>query len=239
MSVKGVFVPMKCGMLAASVMFSGIFKSQTVTSEQLPYAGDWLDALAESKGPDEARRIFGRIEERYGDLYSRRQEFKSEPIRTLQDKAILPLVAAYEILIEETGSATSAEEDVVAMLAAISPQFHIAFFSGGCSLTTLYDHMPFTVFRSVAPFILKSRFPYPYFNFEVRDSSIDSFSYSTDRCFALESFVENGARELVNAFCLSLPAQMNKTWRNDLLFEHPTSFIEGDDSCAFNWKRVA
>ena len=126
---------------------------RSATSQPMPHLRIWQQALANQRGEFEAAILAGKVQARYDELYASRPRFTKRILRLHLDMLILPGLALYQTLLEET-------DDAEAALAEMEPIFE-ATFSRFFRFMLFVDRAPssFAFFRWTARTTLKHVFP--------------------------------------------------------------------------------
>jgi hypothetical protein len=198
------------------------------SSPTVPRLYVWQKALAEKRGEIEAGLLAGRVQVRYEALWAERPRFAHRALRDHLEKVILPGLALYRALLEES-------EDREAVLADVERLFEAAY-GGAAKIMPYLDRVPqfFTLFRVGARRALRREFPPEGFEAEIVEDSERAFAFDMRRCFYLDVLTAYGAPELTPAFCKM----------DDLLYEGLPASIgwerrgtlgRGDECCDFRW----
>ena len=87
--------------------------------QRMPHLDAWQRTLAEQWGETRAAMLASRVLARHQALYARRPHFARRALRVHMERDILPGLALYQVLLEETGS----QEDA---LAEVEDMFEVA-----------------------------------------------------------------------------------------------------------------
>lgn len=199
---------------------------------RMPRLAVWQRALAEARGEAEAARLAARAQARYDQLYAGRPRSANRALRFHLEQGILPGLALYQTLLEESG-------DRQAVLAEME-RLTMSALAGARRLIPLLGLLPepFAVFRLLWRWFMRIGFPAEGWELEMVEDSQDCIAFNMRRCFYLDTFTSYGAPELTPVYCAQddvlfelLPPSI--TW------ERTMTLGRGHDRCDFRWCRAA
>lgn len=219
--------------LAASAV-GGFLAGRRVAAppRRMPYLGTGQLVLAETRGEVKAALLAARVQTCYDELYAHRPHFRHPALRQHLEEGVLPSLALYQTLREETNDqkAVMAEIDrIVAAMVERSARRRLVLLLG-----RLPD--PFTILRIVNRWAMKRAYPPEGWTFEWVEDSDQCIAYDARECFYLNVLTAHGAPELTAHLCVV----------DDLLFGdlpgiswgRTQTLARGDDRCDFRFRRT-
>ena len=199
---------------------------------QMPYLDVWQRALAEKRGTVEAAMLAARVQARYDALYAGRPRFTNRALRDHLEKNILPFLALYQTLCEES-------DDQKIVLAEVESLFSMAF-ARQRRLVLLLARLPdpFAVFRKAAHWVLQWSYPPEGWDMETVEDSDRCFAFNVHRCFYLDVLTAYGAPELT-PLCCKMDDLVYEVLPPSITWERTKTLGRGDDCCDFRWRRKA
>ena len=214
--------------LAAGGLLGFAVGRRSATPQPIPHLEIWQQALADQRGEFEAAILAGRVQARYDELYASRPRFPQRILRFHLDMLILPGLALYQTLLEES-------DDAEAVLAEMEWIFE-ATFSRFFRFMLLVDRAPrsFALFRRTARTTLRHVFPPEGWERETIEDSDRAFAFDMHSCFYLNVLTAYGAPELTPLYCRmdellyeKLPPVIN--------WQRTKTLGRGGDCCDFRW----
>jgi hypothetical protein len=148
------------------------------------------------------------------------------------EKHILPGLALYQVLKEETGNQQMA-------LSEIDRLFSAPAASSTRKQLSFLHHLPaqFSIFRMAGRWQIRHNFPSEGWQMEQVADDRHQYSFNIHRCFYLDTLTTYGAPELTEHFCClddlamqSLPASIQ--------WSRTTTLGRGGEQCDFRWCHV-
>jgi hypothetical protein len=202
------------------------------TPRRMPNRAVWQKALADKRGEPEAAHLLAGAQARYDELCATRAEPTRRALRVHLERAILPGLALYQTLLEESGDRQAAVAEVESL-----PTSTLMILS---KLMPLLGRLPdpFAAFRRITAWVVGNGFPAEGWQIESVEASNDCIAFDARGCFYLDTLAGYGAPELTRVYCQGddtlfamLPPSI--TW------ERTMTLGRGDDRCDFRWRRVA
>jgi hypothetical protein len=159
----------------------------------------WQQAMAETRGEVEAAFLAARVEARYEELLARRPRFAHPALREHLETGILPGLALYQALRQETG-------DSKAALAELDHLFKVwEQHSTMHKQLQLLSYLPnpFAVLRVANRLVLKNSFPPEGWTIEWLEDNNNCVAFNIHDCFYTKVLTAYGAPELTAHFCRS------------------------------------
>ena len=198
---------------------------------RMPHLRTWQRALAWERGEVEAALFASRVQTRYETLRDSRPRFGHPALRFHLDQNILPSLALYHTLCEET-------EEWEAVLAQMETLFEVAFGSLGRVMRLLaYVPDPFRVFRKLAHWGLRLGFPPQGWGKEPVEDTHGSLALNVHRCFYVSVLGAYGAPELTSLFC-RMDDLTYGALPSCIAWQRTKTLGRGGECCDFRWSRV-
>ncbi len=216
--------------LAAGSCIAFILKSKESHFDRLPGRDVWQHTLARQVGDVPAAFTLGKVQARYHALLRDRPHFAHPALNRHLEGSILPGLALYLALREETGDEALAKARTGLLLdekarlkyAAIRPLLNQPFF--------------FPTFRLATRLMMAFEFPSAGWETEwVRDDE-EVIAFNMKSCFYLKVLSAYGAPELTPIFCHTDEAGMEGI--TSMVFERSTTLGLGGAACDFCYRRV-
>ena len=229
MTNKRVFL---AGLAAGAI--GGLLVGRLATQpRRMPYLDVGQQVLAEKRGKVQAALLAARVQARYDELYARRLRFYQPALRQHYEESILPSLALYQILREESNNQEAALAEIDRILTALVEQ------SGRRQLVQTMGRLPdpFAILRIANRWALKQRYPPEGWRFEWVEDSDQCIAYDARECFYVNLLTAYGAPELTAHLCVV----------DDLLYsdlpgiswERTKTLGRGDDRCNFRFRNQA
>lgn len=217
--------------LAAGGLIGFTVGRRSATPHPMPHLRIWQQALARERGEFQAAVLAGRVQARYDALCASRPRFPKRILRLHLDMLILPGLALYQTLLEET-------DDVVAVLAEMESLFE-STFSRFFRFMLFTDRAPwsFALFRRTARTILKHVFPAEGWETEIVEDSDRAFAFNMVNCFYLDVLTAYGAPELTPVYC-RMDELLYETLPPMILWQRTKTLGRGGDCCDFRWSLI-
>ena len=201
------------------------------TPRRMPHLDVWQRAMAEERGEVEAAMLAARVQARYDDLYAGRPRFTHRALRSHLERNILPGLALYQVLGEESS-------DQEAVLAEVETLFGVAFVQLGKLMPLLGRRPdPFAVFRQAAHWVVRFGFPPQGWEMELVEDSDQCYAFDVHRCFYLDVLAAYSAPELTALYC-KMDDLVYESLPSSITWERTKTLGRGDDCCNFRWCRV-
>jgi len=214
--------------LAAGGLVGFAVGRRSATPQPMPHLEIWQQALANQRGELEAAILVGRVQVRYDELYASRPRFSKRILRLHLDMLILPGLALYQTLLEET-------DDAEAVLAEIELIFE-ATFSRFFRFMLFVDRAPrsFALFRRTARTTLKHVFPSEGWERETVEDSDRTFAFNMRSCFYLNVLTTYGAPELTPLYC-RMDELLYEKLPPMILWQRTQTLGRDGHCCDFRW----
>jgi hypothetical protein len=225
--------PILFGLGLAAGVLGGIALQRKLTKpKRMRKIEIWQQAMAETRGEVEAAFLAARVEARYDELYAHRPRFAHPALREHLETGILPGLALYQALRQETGDPEAALAELDRLFEAWVQ--HAPMQKQVQLLSYLPD--PFAVLRVANRLVLKKSFPPEGWTIEWVEDSDDCVAYNIHDCFYTKVLTAYGAPELTAHFCQG----------DDLLYgnlpgiswERSQTIGRGDPLCNFRFCRA-
>ncbi len=196
----------------------------------LPARRIWQQTLAKEIGELPAAVIVGKAGARWRELLHDRPFFTQPALRWHLEQSILPGLALYQVMKEETGDEALAkartgllfDENGRQKFAYLKPLTKIPFF--------------FPVFRVALKRLMAQNFPYPGWEIDwIRDDE-KAIAFNIKSCIYLKVLTAYGAPELTPIFCHSDDAAMEGF--TGMVFERKGTLGRGNEVCDFCYRKV-
>jgi hypothetical protein len=217
--------------LAVGALAAFIVARQLRAPRRMPSLALWQRALAEDRGDAEAARLIARAQTHYDELYAGRPRLANRALRLHLERSILPGLAMYRTLLEESADQERALAEMESLMTSS--------WAGLRRLMPLLGRLPepFAFFRPTVRWVVRLGFPAEGWGYEPVEDSDDCFAYDIRRCFYLDTLESYGAAELTQVYCGeddtvfgALPPCI--TW------ERTMTLGRGHDRCNFRWCRA-
>jgi hypothetical protein len=198
----------------------------------MPNLKTWQRALIEKHGEVQGAILAARAQARYEVLYNERPHFTHPALRWHLEQNILPGLALYQVLREES-------KDPDEVLAEVGSLFAIgSTLKAVNSMVKMFKYLPlpFAIFRQILRVSLLV-FPQQGWDIEQVEDSERSFAFNIHRCFYLDVLACYGAPELTAMFC-QLDDLAYAALPPPIRWERTKTLGRGDNCCDFRWSRV-
>jgi hypothetical protein len=214
--------------LLAGVLGGLIIVRRLTAPRRMPNLDAWQEMLAEDRGAAEAASIAARTQARYDELHAHRPHVDHPALRFHLEKNILPYLALYEVLREDTDDQEAIPAELEHLSEPSVAQLH--------KLMGLLDHLPpsFDRFRRITRLVTRLGFPAPGWKVEWVEDSERGIAFNVHRCFYLDTLTYYGAPELTPLFC-RLDGRMYEALPASIAWERTKTLGRGGDVCDFRW----
>ncbi len=197
----------------------------------MPAYDCWEEALAQKHGNVRAALLAAKIQSRYEDLYAHRPPVKHPALQMHLTRNILPGLALYQTLLEET-------PDQPAALAEVERLFRAKLLKSDlyrqARLLEIVPE-PFAFLRIANRWVLGRNFPPQGWEIEWLEDSPDCIAFNITDCFYLRVLSEYGAAELTPYFCASDDQLYDNL--KAISWERTKTLGRGDELCDFCLRR--
>ena len=196
---------------------------------QMPRTKQIEKALASQLDPSHAAQIVWDASQRYNELYAEREQYASRALRQHLEKNILPGVAIYRTLLEETETQERAFELMETVFRDWAAEIRPTMERMG-KLPFFYALM-----RALIKPMTRSQFPEPGWQTEWIEVSGGELSFIMHRCFYKDVLESYGVPEITKLYC----------WMDDLIYEGVSPHMgwartktlgRGDECCDFKFE---
>jgi hypothetical protein len=218
--------------LLTGVIGSTLVRRLWARPRRMPFLDVGQQVLAETRGPVQATLLTARLQAHYNELYAHRLHFDQPALRRHYEEGILPSLALYQTLREESDDQEAALADVDRILAAAIER------SGRRQLVKIMGRLPdaFAALRILNRWALKNKYPPEGWRFEWVEDSDRCIAYDARECFYFNVLTDYGTPELTAHLCAI----------DDLLYsdlpgiswERTQTLGRGDDRCNFRFRRT-
>ncbi len=221
-----------CGLAMGTAIGTSIALTQRMARHhRMPNLKVWQRALIEKHGEVQGAILAARIQTRYEAFYNERPHFTHPALRWHLEQNLLPGLALYRVLREESNDrdAVLAETGSLLAIGATPRALHRS--------TRALAHLPrpFAIFRQMLKISLLA-YPRQGWEIERGEQSKSSFSFTVSCCFYLDVLSAYGAPELTPLYC-----QLDDLAYADLSpairWERTKTLGRGGDCCDFRWSR--
>ncbi|MFQ5421351.1 MAG: L-2-amino-thiazoline-4-carboxylic acid hydrolase, partial [Anaerolineae bacterium] len=199
-------------------------------SRQTPHLSIWQRALAETWGQAKATALAAHVQTRYDKLYAIQPRATHRALNVHLKRGILPGLALYQVLQEETG-------DQDAALAEWDRLFRASVTQNSKSkLLRLLGRLPnpFPVFRWANCRTLQRQFPPAGWTIEWVEDNGRCIAYNIHDCFYRNVLTDYGTSELTAHFC-QLDDVLFAALPPAITWERTQTLALGGDCCDFRW----
>ncbi|MGE5222643.1 MAG: L-2-amino-thiazoline-4-carboxylic acid hydrolase [Omnitrophica WOR_2 bacterium] len=197
----------------------------------MPAYNCWEAALAEKHGRVRAALLAAKIQSRYEDLYAHRPPVKHPALQMHLTRNILPGLALYQTLLEETPDKPTALAEVERLFRANLLESDL--YRQARLLEILPE--PFAFLRIANRWTLAHNFPPQGWEIEWVEDSPDCIAYNITDCFYLRVLSAYGAPELTPYFCASDDQLFGNL--KAISWERTKTLGRGDELCDFCLRR--
>jgi hypothetical protein len=217
-------------LVISALLFS--IREQSIR-RRIPHFTLWQSLLREKHNEAEAAKLMQRVQARYDELFSRRSHHAHRALRMHLEKHILPGLALYQVLKEETADQETALSELDRLFAAPAAS------STRKQLSLLY-HLPaqFSIFRMVGRWQMRYNFPSEGWQLDQVADDEHHYGFDIQRCFYLDTLTAYGAPDLTEHFC-RLDDLAMQSLPPSIHWSRTTTLGRGGKHCDFRWSRVA
>jgi hypothetical protein len=180
--------------LAISTILFSIRKR--FAGHRIPHFALWQRLLSQVRGEAEAARLIQKVQTCYEELFSQRPHYTHRALRGHLEKQILPGLALYQELKEETANQQTA-------LSEVDRLFEVSAVSSTRKLLMLLHHLPaqFSIFRMAGRWQMRYNFPSEGWQMEQVADDERGYGFNIHRCFYFDTLRAHGTPELTEHFC--------------------------------------
>jgi len=218
----------------------GLAVERRARARRMPHLDAWQRALAKQWGEVGAAMLASRVQARYDALHARRPYFAQRALRSHLENNILPGLALYQVLLEETGEQGAALAEVEELFKAhLAP--HRRFMQWLAHLPRPFFALLLGILHTGTRFsgILRTgtRFTLPSqgWQIEVIEDNRNCFALDIYRCFYLNALAWYGAPELTVLFC-NADDFIYEALAPAILWKRTKTLSQGDDHCDCRWR---
>lgn len=193
---------------------------------------EWQSVLAERHGIREARRLAELIRQAYGSLLAERPLPKNPALRRHVTRNILPGLALYRVLLQESNGDRQAALEMVDMALRESTLVKSRRLLAPMKILPT----PFWLVRLFFK-IQMTAFPAEGWDFHFTEDNNERFAFNATRCFYLNTLTTYGAPELTASFCKTDDV-MAELFPPTVRFVRPHTLGRGNELCDFQYCRV-
>lgn len=203
------------------------------TASPLPHKNLWQRVLVRRSGQARARRIIAQAQVQFDGLFQARIRYANRALRHHLEQHILPGLALYWALLEDTADREKVVQEWIVLQKAVALERR--------RLISLLRILPmpfaFTLLRWFTRFSM--RFEYPAIGWEIKwvADTPERLAFDIHRCFYLETLNALGAPELTKHFC-ALDDWLFEVLRPAVLWARTRTLGCGNDRCDFCWIRA-
>jgi hypothetical protein len=203
------------------------------TPRRMPHMAIWQRVMAEKRSEVQAAMLAARVQHSHDELCAARPHFAHRALRYHLERNILPGLALYHALREETGDQDAALEEWGQLFkASVAQGLRLKLIR---LLGRLPD--PFPVFRWANRRTLHRQYPPTGWTIDWLDDSNQCIAYNIYNCFYLNVLTAYDAPALIPLFC-KLDDYMFEALPPTITWERTKTLGRGDDCCDFRWCRV-
>ncbi len=229
MPVKSNWAPFFSGLAVGSLIALSLKRKES-HFDRLPARAVWQHTLERETGSLAAALTIGKVQARYHALLRDRPYFDHPALRRHLERSILPGLALYLVLKEETGDEALAKARTGLLLDEEARQRYAAIRH--------FSSLPFffPLFRFGTKQMMTIEFPSAGWETEwVRDDA-DAIAFNMKSCFYLKVLTAYGVPELVPIFCHTDEAGMEGI--PSLVFERSNTIGRGGAVCDFCYRKA-
>ncbi len=197
----------------------------------IPLLDCWENALAEKHGRVRAALLAAKVQSRYEDYYSRRLPVQHPALQMHLTRNILPGLALYQTLLEETPDQPTALAEVDRLVRRRLVKTDL--YQQARLLELMPD--PFPLLRFGNRWALAHNFPPQGWEIEWIEDSDRCVAFNITDCFYLKVLSEYGAPELTPYFCANDDQLYGNMSR--ISWERTKTLGRGDECCDFRFSR--
>jgi hypothetical protein len=212
--------------LAAGLGAAWVVKRAAAEMDRL---SAWQRVLGNKYGASNAQRMIELVRQRAASLLAAQELPENPALRGHLTDNILPGLALYQVLLQETG------QDRAAALAEVDEALRASTLARSRMLLWPLRILPvpFRLFRFMINLSMQS-FPAEGWDFEFIEDSPARVAFNGTRCFYLNALTSLGAPELTASFCKS-DEVMAELFPRDVHFIRPHTLGRGDALCDFQY----
>ena len=197
----------------------------------MPKAAEFERALASELDGVRASEIMHRAADRYADLHAERNRYDNRALAKHLEEGILPGIALYQTLQDDSDTQQQSLDLVEAALA-----------EGAASRRRSMERLGrlplyYWLMRVVIKPFMRLNFPAEGWETEWVETSGDEISFNMTRCFYLDVLAAYGAPELTALYC-KMDDLTYDDLSPDVKWDRKHTMGRGDDCCDFRFERV-
>ena len=227
-----------CGLAMGTAIGTSIALIQRMAMHhRMPNLKAWQKALIAKHGEVQGAILAARIQARYEALYNERPHFTHPALRWHLKQYLLPGLALYQVLGQESSEREAVLAEVGSLLAlgSVFRAFRTSLKLHMLPLKLHLPSLPFALFRRAVRISLLA-YPREGWKIDQIEQSRDSIAFTISRCFYLDVLTAYGAPELTPLYC-----QLDDLAYADVFpairWERTKTLGRGDDCCDFRWSR--
>jgi len=193
----------------------------------------WERALTERYGVQKGVILAAKVQAGYHDLFKQRPRFRNAALRMHLEARILPGIALYRVLLEESGD----QEQAIAVLeGCFKAQVESAFIA---QMAQTLDKMPgcFGAMRVANRLLLQYGFPEQGWKIKWVEDNRRCIAYDITGCFYLNILTQYGVPEITKQYC-ALDDLMYKDFKT-IAWERTETLGRGNSRCNFIFRSKA
>lgn len=198
----------------------------------MPHANLWRRKLAGQAGQARADQVIARAQTHFDQLFSTRVRFSNRAMRNHLEQHILPGIALYRALLEDSADQESAlaDWDMLTRATAAGRRRQIALLR--------FVPVPFFLLRLFTRFLMRVQYPALGWDTEWVADTPDRLAFNIRRCFYLETLTAHGVPELTRHFC-AVDDWFFEALPSSITWARTKTLGRGDTHCDFCWLRKA
>jgi len=199
---------------------------------RLPTQKTWQREMTRQRGSTEARVFMSRLRAKYDELFTRSQPYRPRVLQKLHfEKNILPVIAAYLVMMQEGQTPAAALSTVDALLDAS--------VAGQKRLYKFWGRFPFffDMLRWMLKPLMRLQYPAEGWQLDFPHLGPDVVALDSHHCFYLDVLTEYGLPELTSHFC-RLDDELYEGVTPYIRFERTQTLGRGGEFCDFRYYRV-
>ena len=199
-------------------------------NKNLPNAKRWEKEIAKGIGRENATIFLARVQARYDELLGQAQHYENKALRRHFEDNILPVIAAYSVMLMDGKNKDTAGQMLDSLLeAGIESERRMYRFLGRFPFF-------FDMIRLMLKPMMNAQYPDKW-NVEWLEPDPDVVGLNCRSCFYLEALSEYGFPELTPHFC-RLDDLLAAEAAPSVRFERTQTIARGGEICDFRYVRV-
>jgi hypothetical protein len=228
-----------CGVAMGTAIGTSIAITQRMARQhQMPNLKTWRQALIEKHGEVQGSILAARTQARYEALYNERPHFTHPALRWHLKQYLLPGLALYQVLSQESSDQETVLAEVSSLLAqgSVFRAFRTSLKLHMLPLKLHLPPLPFALFQWAVRTSLLI-YPREGWRLDQIEQSKDSIAFTFSRCFYLDVLRAYGAPELTPFYCQLDDLAYAEVFPA-IRWERTKTLGRGDDCCDFRWSHV-